>query len=217
MKITQISKLLAVFVTIASVGFVGFAVATTFGGPNWGAMLDDEAYLGYRVTKTPGSEGPWVATRGSDEGQVASSRVHPEVIAKVMDEVAQQFQQETQQLQEREPAITTKIERLQASRQIDVQALNSYVEQLRQRLQQTRNQEGQVAAQVVAATNESQKIESQIEARREDVLRLQQQVEELKADQFRLQEIKIQLQDLLNQLRGNLELATQRNTKLQER
>lgn len=211
---TRISKVLAVFVAVASLAFVGFAMATTFGGPNWRVVMQAEEFKGYRITQSP--DGMWSATRGSDEGQVASSKVLPEVLSKVMDEVQQQRQERIQQVQGRIQPLEQKIADLDAFQYVDEEALKKYEDDLRKRLADTRQQEAETASRVIAATSDAQKLENQIAARREDILRLIQEVEELRADQFRLREIRAQLNDLLNQLDGNIERAEHRQKLLQE-
>lgn len=210
MKITTLGKLLTIFLTVASMLFVGFAMATTFGGPNWQEVVDLKYFDGYRIAKSAGADAQWSAVRGSDEANVASSKVLPEVLSKVMDEVLQKNQQEMQAISEREPKLQAKIAELEAAKEADKVALEKYVAELRDRLKAIREQEEQTATQVIAATNEAQKLETQTAARRDDVLRLQEQVDELRADQFRLQNIEVELVDLLNQMRGSLERAEHR-------
>ncbi len=210
----KLGKLLAIFLTVASIAFVGFAVATTFGKPTFDEVLAQEYFNGYRISKTAGPEGQWVATRGSDEGNVASSKIKAEVIAKVMDEILQKNTQETQELTSREPDLEKRIAELTTAQFQSVEALKKYEEELRTRLAALRTAEANLGTQVVTATGESQKLESQIIARRGDVLRLEEQVAELKSDTFRLTQIERQLRDLLNQMRGNLELAEHRQNLL---
>lgn len=212
---TQISKVLAIFVAVASLAFVGFAIATTFGGPDWTTVVQADYFKAYRIEQAPGAETLWTAVRGSDEEQVASSRVLPEVLTRVMDEVEQNRQERIRTLKEREPLLEERIAALGAVREADEEALKNYEADQRKRLAETRQQEGETASRVVAATEESQKLEDQIAARREDVFRLRQEVEELRADQFRLEEIQAQLRDLLNQIEGNLLRAEQREALLQ--
>lgn len=213
-RMTKISKILAVFVAVASLAFVGFAMATTFGGPNWRVIMQEEEFRGYRISQTP--DGIWTAIRGSDEGQVASSKVLPDVLSKIMDEVQQQRQQRIQDLQARIQPLEQKISDLESFQYADEEALKKFEDEQRRLLAEIRQREADTAGRVIAATNESQKLENQIAARREDILRLAQEVEELRADQFRLREIRGQLNDLLNQLNGNLDRAEHREKLLRE-
>jgi len=82
------------------------------------------------------------------------------------------------------------------------------------RLADVRKDEQEQAALVIAATNDAQKLENQIVNRREDVFRLQEQVAELRIDLFRLEAIRDELVHSLNQVQGNMELATERQKRL---
>jgi len=212
--ITKLSKLLAIFVTVASLAFVGFAMATVFGGPDWKTEMNAEYFDGYTITKSSGPDGTWTATRASDEGSAGSSKALPEVLTKVMDEVAGIRTQKLSELAAQEAAIQKRIDDLKGLLPNDEAGVATYIAGIRERLSAARKQEADVAAQVIAATNESQKIESQVANRRDDVLRLQEQVAELKADIFRLEEIEVDLVDRLNQIRGSLELASERQNRL---
>lgn len=211
---TKFSKILTIFVTMSSLAFVGFAIAAYFAGPDWSEAMAADYFKKYEITKSEGAEPTWNAIRASDDGQVASSKVLPEVLTKVMDEVQQQRQQEIQDLQTREPLLTSRIEALDKQQAVDEAALQQYVEQMRTRLAQLTQQESDLTSKVTAMAVEARKVERQIVSRREDVFRLNQQVEELKADMFRLNEIRDQLRDLDFQLQEHLARASERNKSL---
>ncbi|QDT30871.1 hypothetical protein [Thalassoglobus polymorphus] len=211
---TKISKILAVFVAVASLSFVGFAIATTFGGPDWIDVMDAPYFQDYQISRSVGADPSWTATRGSDGGQVATSKVLPEVLSKVMDEVYQKQQQELQELQAREPILQTRNERLSKLQEVDDKALQAYIDKLRVRIADLTQQESDLTSKVTSMAEEAQKIERQVVSRREDIFRLSQQVEELKADLFRLKEIRAQLQDVNFQLNELLIRADERNQLL---
>lgn len=215
MKLTQISKILAVFVTIASLAFVGFAVATTFGGPDWVAVAQD--IDGYSFSKSDGPDAQWSATRARDAGNVGSSKVLPDLITKVLNEKAQQNQQRISELQSRLPLIEQRIAAQSQFEPVDVKALEEHQAWLLAQLTATREELQRVSADAIEATNESQKLEQQIVARREDVLRLEAQVDELRADLFRLEAIRRQLNDLVNQVEGDLARASDRDQQMKDR
>lgn len=200
---TKLGKLLAIFVAVASLAFAGFAVATTFGGPDWQVILRQEAFRAYRVTRGGEPDFLWTAIRSSDDGQVASSKKLPEVLVKIMDDILQRQQTELSELTGREPALKERVALLEQAKTQDEAALARYETEYRERLAETRKQESITAGQVLTATGEAQKLENIISLRREDILRLQQEIEELKADQFRLEAIQTQLQNLLIQVQGD--------------
>lgn len=211
---TKISKILAVFVAVASLMFVGFAIASTFGGPDWLQVTSADYFRGYSFSRSEGAEPVWGATRASDNGQVASSKVLPDVLSKVMDEVQQRMQQELQDLEGREPQLRTRIEELATFQERDEQALAEHVTKIRTLLDNLVKQESELTSRVTAMVVDARKLERQTEARREDIFRLSQEVEELKADLFRLQVIREQLRDLDYQFKEHLDRARQRKALL---
>lgn len=206
-KMTKIAKILAVFVAVASLAFAGFAVVTTFGGPDWLAVARAPYFQHYQITKGGAPDHIWSATRASDGAQIASSKRLPEVLVKIMDDVLQRQQAELQVLNDREPLLKTRVESLTRAKAEDEKALAAFETVQRQRLAAVRRQNEEVAAQVIAATQEAQKIEDQIALRRDDVAALRRQADELKTDQFRLQEVQKNLESLLIQLEGDNDRA----------
>lgn len=211
---TKLSKILAVFVAVASLAFVGFAIAASFGGPDWSEAMSADYFKAYEITKSEGAEATWSATRGSDDGQVATSKVLPEVLTKVMDEVQQQRQAEIQELQAREPLLAARLADLEKYKEVDEKALEEHISKLRERLANLTQQESELTSQVTAMAVEARKVERQIGARREDIIRLNQQVEELKTDLYRLDVIRDQLRDLNFQLIEHLDRAAERQNGL---
>lgn len=213
---TKIAKILAVFVAMTSLAFAGFAVVTTFGGPDWREVARAPYFQHYNIVPGGAPEFIWTATRVSDGAQIASSKRLPEVLVKVMDDILQRQQAELQVLNDREPLLTTRVETLAKAKSADEQALVAFETVQRERLAAVRKQNDEVAAQVVAATNAAQKIEDQIALRRDDVSALRRQVEELKADQYRLQAVQQNLENLLIQLEGNNQRANLREQGLRK-
>lgn len=211
---TKIGKILAVFVAAFSLAFAGFAIATVFGGPDWLQMTEKEYLKYYKFTRGGAPDYIWTATRIADGSQVATSKRLPEVITKVLDEVAQKKQQELQELSDREPNLQARVESLERAKAADEIGLAAFDARQRERLALARAQESELAAKIIAATNEAQRIENLTTARRGDVLRLQQNVGEIRADQFRLEEIRKQLVNILTQFQGDQDRARSRQESL---
>lgn len=211
---TLIGKILAVAVAVCSVLFMGFAFASWHGGPRWLKFTQGEEFNAYRITYKGGENPVWVATRGKDESQVASNRVLPSVIAKVMDDIQQGRQQELNSLRDAEPKLKAKAERLRETITKDEPALQAKIDFLSKHLEATRQNAADVAVKVGVATDEAQKLENQTSSRRDDVFRLERQVDELRADQFRLEQIRQQLEDQLRQVEGDLDRAQERHAEL---
>lgn len=213
---TKIAKILAIFVAVMCLAFAGFAVVTTFGGPDWRAMTRAPYFQHYNFAQGGAPDFTWTATRVSDGSQIGTSKRLPEVLVKVMDDILQRQQAELQVLNDREPQLKSRVETLTRAKAEDEKALAAYETAQRDRLAAVRKQNETVAAEVIAATNEAQKVENLIALRREDVLALRRQVEELKADQFRLQQVQNNLESLLIQTQGDIQRATVREQGLQK-
>lgn len=216
MLLTRISKILAVFITVGSLAFVGFSIATTFGEPDPVLHLSDPVFDGYAVVKQVGGT-QWEARRASDNGNVASSKIIYEVMVKVLSEVDQQNKQKITALQARQNQMQLRADEMTIFNKADEAAMKSYEELTRKLLAEIRAKEANVESQVANATAESQKREQSVARRREDVFRLKQQVEELKTDLYRYQEIEKQLINLQIQVEGDLQRAQDRNLQLHER
>jgi len=212
---TKFAKILAVFVAVASLAFAGFAVVTTFGGPDWRAVARAPYFQHYNIAPGGAPDYIWTATRVIDGAQIATSKRLPEVLVKVMDDILQRQQAELQILNDREPLLKTRVDSLTRAKADDEKGLAAFETAQRDRLAAVRKKNEEVAAQVIAATQEAQKIEDQIALRRDDVMALRRQAEELKADQFRLQEVQKNLESLLIQLQGDNQRAGIREQGLQ--
>ena len=208
---TRFSKILAVFVTIASLGFFGAVmISSFFAPPNWLKYSQADYFDGYAIAKTVSADAAWEATRASDGGKVATSKSLPSVLAKVMDDHAQQQQQELSELSERQPQIQEKIDKLQKLNKIDEAAMQAYIQALRARLSEITQQYNTLSEKVAGMSAEASDVENQVKARRDDVTRLGQEVQEVEADLFRVKQAYEQLTDVKYQLQELIDRAEER-------
>ncbi len=216
MTLTRISKVLAVFITVGSIAFVGFAIATTFGEPDPLRHLDNPVFNGYGISKQVGGD-QWEAKRGFDGSSVGTSKVVYDVMVKVLNEVDQTRKQEATRLKEQQAALGAKNLSLQEFIIADENALKAYVETNRAYLAKIREAEAIATSQVISQTALAQSKELEAARRRNDVFRLKQQVEELKTDVFRLNELEVHLVNLLEQVQGDVQRTQARKQQLQTR
>jgi len=214
--ITKLAKILAVFVAVTSLAFAGFAIATTFSGPDWRAMTQAKYFEHYSFTQGGAPDFAWTATRVADGDQIATSRRLPEVLVKVMDDILARQQEQLQVLSDQEPLLQARVESLEQDKAADEQALEKYVGVQRERLNAVRKQIETTGEEVIAATNEAQGIEKVIALRREEVAALKRQVQELKTDRFRLEEVQRNLENLLIQTQGDNLRAKSREQGLEQ-
>jgi len=211
---TKIAQILVVFVTIASLAFMGFAITTTVGGPNWEESIPQLS--NYKITLGGDSLNPvWQATTVRDEAvQGGQHKVLAKVLIACFEDQNRRDAEKIAKLNERKPLLEEKLAQVKASIAPDDAALLAYETMLRQHLDKTAKELDAAAKVVIQKTDEVQQIGKKTEARYQDVLRLEAQVDETRGDQFRLAEIKQQLLDQIAQVNGLLERARDRNEQL---
>ncbi|WP_437188082.1 hypothetical protein SH668x_001511 [Planctomicrobium sp. SH668] len=212
---TKIAKILAVFVALVSLAFAGFAVTSTFGGPDWKTLTSAEYFQHYHFTQGGAPDYTWTATRADDGNQVAASKRLPEVLVKVMDDIVRRQGEVTTSLNDRESLLQTRVETLIAAKENDEKAIEAYLTVQRERLAAVRKEYDRVAAEVVAATNQAQALQTEVGLRRDDVSILRRQVEELKTEQFRLNALQANLESLVQQVEGDQLRASLRKQGLE--
>jgi len=211
-------KTLVVVVFLSSVAFLGFTLATFYGGPNWTAELRElegkDPHQGFVFTKSESLPTKWSVKRVGSDQQIASSPVQGEVVAAAYKALTTQQQQEISQLKEQEAAYRELKEAYMATLPKDQEAQEAARKALLALLEKTRAHGSELAVQVAAKTEDAQKIEQRIGERRDDVIRLKAQLDELRADTFRLQELRTELNDQLQQLVSLVDRAEERNEQL---
>lgn len=219
-SVQTLSKVLVIVVLVASLSFMGFAVAAYLGGPNWNAeMLELQGsgeFEGYQFHYSDVPPGKWTATRGRDNTAIGSSSLQPQVIVAALKASIQQQTAEMQAKSEAVQRLETQVGEWKNHQATDEAALEARRVELLKHYEATRAAASRLAAEVARKTEEARTIEQRIGERREDVIRLRTQLTELKTEQFRLQELKQELTDQLQQLLASLGRAEERNERLME-
>ena len=210
---TTVGKVLSVATAIASVIFMGFVLVATMGGPNWEA--EAQSIEGYTFGKTDAQPVQWTATRHVGDKSISPSKTIEQVIVAVLDDKIQETRTKVQQFEEQAGPLQAQIAEAKSANEADEKALQAHLEELAALLEATEAEVQQTAEQVEAKAEEVRKVELRIQARREDVLRLSAQVEEIRGDRFRIHEVQQQLQDLIQQIDGNIERAQRRRAQLE--
>lgn len=211
---TKIAKILVVFVAIASLAFMGFAITATVGGPNWEEAIPQLS--NYKIVLGGDSLNPvWQATTARDEPvQGGQHKVLAKVLIACLEDQNRRDAEKIGKLTERKPLLEEKLAQIKASIAPDDAALLAYEKALREHLDNTAKEIEAASKVVIEKTDEVQQIGKRIEARYQDVLRLETQVDETRGDQFRLAEAKQQLLDQIAQVNALLERAQDRNEQL---
>lgn len=211
---TKIAKILVVFVTIASLAFMGFAITSIAGGPNWEESIPQLS--NYKIVLGGDSLNPvWQATTARDEPvQGGQHKVLAKVLIACLEDQNRRDAEKIAKLTERKPLLEEKLAQIKASVAPDNAALLAYEKILREHLVKTASELNAAEKTVIEKTEEVQQIGKRTEARYQDVLRLETQVDETRGDQFRLSEAKQQLLDQIAQVNALLERAQDRNEQL---
>ncbi|MBL8851786.1 MAG: hypothetical protein JNG89_19065 [Planctomycetaceae bacterium] len=210
---TTVGKVLSVAIAVASVIFMGFVLVATLGGPNWEA--EAHSIDGYTFGKTDAQPIQWTASRHVGDKSMSPSKTIEQVMVAVYDDKIQETRTQVQKFEQQEGPLQAQIAEAKAAIDADEAALTKQIDDLAALLNATEANVQQTAQQVEAKAEEVRKVELRIQSRREDVLRLSAQVEEIRADRYRIHEVQQQLQDLIQQIDGNIERAQRRQAQLQ--
>lgn len=209
---TRFGKILVVLITFASLAFAGFAIAVTYGGPNWPQMASQ--IEGYKFTYVGGEKPTWTAVRARGDEQVASDLNLGKVIDAVLADKIKRLTDEKNGYVEKTPPLIEALEKSKASNAADEPALKAYIIKERARVEAMYTALQALEAQVLKKTDDAQKLENIASARREDVFRIQGELAEVRADKSRLEVIRRNLSEELEQINGNIERAEQRRESL---
>ncbi|MDA1164092.1 MAG: hypothetical protein O3B13_13380 [Planctomycetota bacterium] len=209
---TKISKILVVFVTTASIAFLGIAVGIRNMGPNWQAETQNLPEYGF--TQTAGENPQWTSTYRKEAQPHATSGSFADVIAK-------SYVKEMQRNDEKVAAIAPQIAQLNKENarlagliEADQQGIIKREEQLVQALKdvgqliQNVSDEGQVLAIQAVETR------ADAEQTRESGMRLSRQRIQIETEQYRLTQQKRHLLDLVYQMDGILQRLRERQQQL---
>lgn len=215
---TLFGKIFVVLVLFGSLSFLGFALASYFGGPNWQSEMlvlegpgDDRSY---QFTRSESPPHKWTVNRANVANPVANTDLAPQALIAAYKDLTNRQQQELSDLQKAESDLTQRLEAWKKNQADDEKALEARRAELLELYKASRDRASQLATQVAQQTEEAQKIEQRIAERREDVIRLLGQLSEIKTDAFRLEELKQELTDQLQQANATLDRAKERNERL---
>ncbi|REJ86433.1 MAG: hypothetical protein DWQ34_17850 [Planctomycetota bacterium] len=209
---TTIGKVLAVATSVASLMFLGFVSVAVFGGANWERQA--KGLEGYTFSRTEGENPQWTATEHVGGQTFTQSKVIEPVLDAVYSDMISDLTEEQRTYTEQIPALEQELAQMKPAIEADLAALQAAVDDFQQRLDARRSEVQANAEAVEQAAAEVQRVEDLIESRREDVERLSAQVGQIRDDRFRIEQIQRQLRDLIKQIDGSLQRASQRQEQL---
>ena len=214
----SIGKILVVFVTACSLGFLAIIVALRNGGPDWvGEMRSAELQKEFVFTTEPGEKITYSAKHRRTESEVSpKTPILAEVILKSrkrLEEDAnkklQELSPQVQPLQERLALIKKLIPEDDVGVQVRIKKYEEQIDKLVGQLKEVGNQ-------FSAKTLETQDVMRLAQDRREEAYRLTNQLELLRNDKFAaLQQQKV-LEDELIRLEENRQRLKRRQKQLKQ-
>lgn len=201
--VTRLSKILVVFVTTASIAFMGFALAVSNAGPNWSAQANElEDYIFTLAPKTETQPATWSVQQRTATDQIGSSPVLPKLIGQALDDGKRRNDEELAEIEPKIPPLEQQIAAMEQVISIDKTGLDNRDKQLLAAYKQLETDIQQVALAGDRLAQEAIRVRTMAELRRESVFRLLRELEQIETDHFQLGEQKRRLLDLLFQTEG---------------
>lgn len=219
---TRLAKLLVVFVAVASLGFMAFAGALRYGGPNWDELAHAPG-LYEKVAITRNEVGQYSAAMRVTGENVGSSINPGEVVtkaqAKVLGDLRTEMQAISDQMNNLAPQQTgvkeliatdrSGLEKHAAIWSAQLQDLAKRISTLTDELAAKGGEVKQLQDELTELRYEVLRMRNQLELLRDDLFAVQQQEQALKIELRRLQEDRLRLerrqQQLNQQLTGQYE------------
>lgn len=209
---TKISKIMVVFVTTASVAFLGIALGLRNLGPNW--LEETQNMKDYSFNRSEGENPQWTAARRGGSQPPATSPSLANVIAKSYDtetrlngEIVTEISPQIDQLKGRIAEIAALIE-------ADEKGIKQREEQLAQALKDLGKQIQDLSTDGERLATQAVEIRADAERTRESGMRLSRQRIQIETDQYRLTQQKRHLLDLVYQMDGVLQRLREREQQL---
>lgn len=209
-------KILVVFVTAASLGFVAFTLSLVSGGPNWKAeMQSEELTKDFTFTVTPGEKTMYaVKTRKTDQPVGAQTPVIAEVVVaarkKQVDDAKAEETRLTNEVARLQPIIK-EIKDLIPPDKAGMAARAQFLDKLLTKISSEIEKTTQDIATKAAAI---QQIQKTTEERRNEGFRLKNQLELMRTDLFAAMAQQKILEDELVRVEENLRRLERRSEQL---
>ncbi len=213
-----IGKILVVFVTAASLGFLAFVIAFRNGGPDWkGLMRSADLQKDFVFTTEPGEIVTYSAKhRRSETSVVDKTPVIAEVVLKsrkrLEDDANKKFQElspKVPQLTEIRDLVKKLIPEDEAGVQVRIKSIEGQIQQLVEKLKN-------VGDQFSTMTLETQDVLRVAQERREEGYRLSNQLELLRNDAFAAVQQQKVLEEVLIRLEDNRQRLERRQKLLKQ-
>jgi hypothetical protein len=208
---TKISKILVVFVTAASVSFLGIAVGISKLGPNW--REETQNLKDYGFAQTTGEKPQWTSTQRTESAPLATGSL-PSVIAKSYDDAAEKNKTKTDEVTPQIAELKQRIAQDAAFIEADEKGITSREEQLALALEDIGKQIQALSTDGERLATQAVDIRAVAERTRESGMRLKRQRIQVETELYRLVEQKRHLLDLVYQMEGIVQRLRDREQQL---
>jgi len=198
--LTRISRVLTVFVTAASLAFLGLALAVNFSGPNW--IQETQNLPDYAFTLAPGEIPTWSAKHRTSDQQLSSSPTLPNVIGKAYDDARQRNQEVIERVEPQIQPLESRIATVSNYVTADSAGIDVREAQLTDTLKAVEKQIIDISVEGERKSAQAVEVRAEAERTREFVFRLKRELQQIETDDFQLVEQKRLLLDLLYQMKG---------------
>ncbi|MDX1970835.1 MAG: hypothetical protein SFV23_26955 [Planctomycetaceae bacterium] len=180
---TQLAKVLVVFVAAASLGFAAFAGAMSRGGVNWERAGNSPAIAG-RVSISRGDTGTYTATGRLSGQQIASSVNLAEVVTKSQKQILDDLKAELTALQTEVSNRTPQLAAINTLTAADLAGLQRHSTAWAGQLQALSAEIVQLTDEVATTGTKAQQLQDAVRELRFEVMRLRNQLELLRDDSY---------------------------------
>ncbi len=214
----SIGKILVVFVTASSMGFLAFIVALRSGGPDWqGEMRSPELQKEFVFTTDPGEKVMYSAKHRRTETEVSpKTPILAEVILKSRKRLEDDANKKMQELNPQVQPLTDRLALIKKLIPEDDAGVQFRIKKYEEQIEKLVAQLKQVGDEFSAKTLETQDVMRLAQDRREEGYRLSNQLELLRNDKFAaLQQQKV-LEFELIRLEENRQRLQRRQKQLKQ-
>lgn len=208
---TKISKIMVVFVTTASIAFLGIAVGISKLGPNW--REETQNLPDYAFAETTGENPQWTTTQRTESAPLATGSL-PSAIMKSYDDAKRRNEDKVAATTPQTENIKQQMTRLSAFINEDEEGIKKREEQLAQDLVD-------VGTQIQTLSTEGERLATQAvdiravgERTRESGMRLKRQRIQIETELYRAVQQKRHLLDQVYQMEGILHRLQDREQQL---
>ncbi len=208
---TKISKILVVFVTAASIAFLGIAVGISKLGPNW--REETQNLKDYGFAPTTGENPQWTTTHRTETAPLATGSL-PSVIQKSYDDAARRNQDKVAAITPQIESLKQRMAQVAAFIEADEKGIAIREEQLALALEDVGKQIQQLSTDGERLATQAVEIRAVAERTRESGMRLKRQRIQVETELYRLVEQKRHLLDLVYQMEGIVQRLRDREQQL---